>query len=76
MFIGNGIKILVQEYTLDQDYSHFLLLVLVPPLFAVSLVSPASMLCLLLTSLMLSAVLHPSTRPESFDDNRSHRTLP
>ncbi|KAF8443806.1 glycosyl transferase family group 2-domain-containing protein [Boletus edulis BED1] len=37
VFIGNGIKILVQEYMLDQDYLHFLLLILVPVLFAVSL---------------------------------------
>ncbi|KAG9311354.1 glycosyl transferase family group 2-domain-containing protein [Chiua virens] len=37
VFMGNGIKILVQEYMLDQDYSHFILLVLVPFLFAVSL---------------------------------------
>lgn len=38
--MGNGIKILVQEYLLDQDYTHFVLLVLVPPLFSISLVSP------------------------------------
>ncbi|KAF8551621.1 hypothetical protein OG21DRAFT_1417653 [Imleria badia] len=37
LFMGNGIKILVQEYMLDQDYTHFLFLILVPVLFAVSL---------------------------------------
>lgn len=37
--MGNGIKILVQEYMLDQDFKHFILLVLVPLLFAISLVS-------------------------------------
>jgi cellulose synthase/poly-beta-1,6-N-acetylglucosamine synthase-like glycosyltransferase len=37
VFVGNGVKILVQEYLLDQDYKHFILLVLVPPLFAISL---------------------------------------
>ncbi|KAH0828624.1 glycosyl transferase family group 2-domain-containing protein [Lanmaoa asiatica] len=40
VFMGNGIKILVQEYMLDQDYTHLLLFVLVPVLFAISLVSP------------------------------------
>lgn len=39
VFMGNGIKILVQEYMLDQDYTHFLLLILVPVLFAISLVN-------------------------------------
>lgn len=39
MFVGNGVKILVQEYMLDQDFKHFILLVLVPLLFAISLVS-------------------------------------
>ncbi|KAG8221569.1 glycosyl transferase family group 2-domain-containing protein [Butyriboletus roseoflavus] len=37
VFMGNGIKILLQEYMLDQDYTHFLLLILIPVLFAVSL---------------------------------------
>ncbi|KAF8841492.1 hypothetical protein BDN67DRAFT_1010564 [Paxillus ammoniavirescens] len=37
VFMGNGIKIVLQEYELDQNYMHFVLLVLVPPLFGISL---------------------------------------
>ncbi|KIJ12732.1 hypothetical protein PAXINDRAFT_171041 [Paxillus involutus ATCC 200175] len=37
VFMGNGIKIVLQEYELDQNYMHFVLLVLIPPLFGISL---------------------------------------
>ncbi|KAF9219278.1 hypothetical protein BS17DRAFT_789594 [Gyrodon lividus] len=37
VFMGNGVKIVLQEYELDQNYMHFVLLVLIPLLFAISL---------------------------------------
>ena len=75
VFIGNGIKILVQEYMLDQDYTHFLLFNLVPVLFAVSLVSPLVSCARASTETNPFAVLHSSTRPEPRDVVRSDRTL-
>ncbi|KAH7890394.1 glycosyl transferase family group 2-domain-containing protein [Phlebopus sp. FC_14] len=37
VFMGNGVKIVLQEWQLDQDYTHFALLSLIPIFLAVSL---------------------------------------
>ncbi|KAG6333925.1 hypothetical protein ID866_5165 [Astraeus odoratus] len=37
VFMGNGIKVLLQEWRLDGDFTHFALVALIPLLFAVSL---------------------------------------
>ncbi|KIJ60764.1 hypothetical protein HYDPIDRAFT_98170 [Hydnomerulius pinastri MD-312] len=37
VFMGNGVQVILQEFELDQDYMHFVLLVLIPLLFSVSL---------------------------------------
>lgn len=76
VFMGNGIKILLQEYMLDQDYTHFLFLILVPVLFAISLVSTLTSHAGVSTHAILFAVLYSPTRPESRDVNWSNRTLP
>lgn len=75
VFMGTGIKILLQEYLLDQNYTHFLLLVLVPVLFAISLVNSLGLHLCPSANTILLVVLHSSTRPERHDDNRSNCTL-
>ncbi|KAF9234330.1 glycosyl transferase family group 2-domain-containing protein [Melanogaster broomeanus] len=37
VFMGNGIKIVLQEFELDQNYMHFVLLAIVPLIFSISL---------------------------------------
>lgn len=67
---------LLVEWILDNDFTRFALIAVVPLLYCVSLVRPFSAHLITKTNHIPNIVFRPSNSPKCHHDDRTHRALP